>query len=165
MLSELATTRAVSKDGLRGAAVQLPSGPIVMKYLVTTKWTLDLANAVEDLCKKYGYPDPNPEIVKTDKDWRCVSELMELCGKYFPKEIREHIEIAKALKANQSSEFGYMQDSSTRKGGQIQMRQTGVWPFEFEILVKVIWPKQKFNKKFTREFFKRFPVLQTAERI
>lgn len=134
-------------------------------FRVTTKWTSMLAEAVDSLANKYGYPDPNPYTIQSEKDWRCVAEVMELCSRFFPKEIRDYLEMNKQIKAHQKNQYGLMEDADTKKGGLANLRQTGTWPFEFEIIVRTIWPNQKFNKKFTREFFKRFPLLQTAERI
>ena len=132
------------------------------KFRVTTKWANDLANEV--VFAAHGRGGPN-EVIQTEEDWIVVRDILEICAKYFPKEISDYLELNKAIKANQKNQYGLLEEPETPKGGIANVRQIGTWPFEFETLVRVIWPRQKMDKKFTREFFRRFPALRTAEKL
>jgi len=132
------------------------------KYLITTKWTNDLANEVVRVARGRGGPDAR---VETEEDWVVVGRLLDLCAKYFPKEVREVLRLNKAIALHQKNKFGLLEDPQTKKGGMAQIRQTGQWPFEFEVLMRVVWPNQKFNRTFNRKLMERFTALKTAEKI
>ena len=129
---------------------------------VTTKWANDLANEV--VIAAHGRGGPN-HVIQTEEDWTVVLNILEICAKYFPKEISDYLEFNKVIKASQKNKYGLLEEPETKKGGVANVRQIGTWPFEFETLVRVVWPRQKMDKKFTGELFRRFPALQTAEKL
>lgn len=133
-----------------------------MNYRVTTKWANNLANEI--VIAAHGRGGPNA-LVQTEEDWKVVLAILNICAKYFPKEIHDYLELNKAVKLNQKNQYGLLEDPETKKGGAANVRQTGTWPFEFETLVRVVWPNQRMDKKFTRELFRRFPMLRTAEKL
>ncbi len=125
---------------------------------------MQLANAVEEVAPEGVIGGPNT-AVETERDWYAVGQLLNICAKFFPKEIDEYLKLNKVIKASQANQYGLLEDPTTKKGGEAHVRQIGTWPAEFEYLVKIVWPRQKFDRKFNRELFKRFPVLQTALKI
>lgn len=129
---------------------------------ITNRWAVSLADAVVDAAHGRGGPD---SVVDTEEDWKVVVAILEICARYFPKEVDDYLKLNKVIRSHQATEYGLMEDATTKKGGEGNVRQLGWWPFEFEVLVRIIYPRQKFDKKFNREFFRRFPALRTAIKL
>lgn len=131
-------------------------------FRVTNKWALSLANEV--VAAAHGRGGPGWQI-ETEEDWQVVDKICSIYARHFPKDVKEFLRINQVIRMNQADKYGRIKDATTSKGGETQMRQLGQWPLELERLLKVIWPDQKFNKKFIREFFLRFPLFATVENI
>lgn len=131
------------------------------KYRITNKWASDLGDAVEAVASKY-YGKSNPKgSIESLVDWTALYEIVAVYEKFFPKEIRDYLKLNSQIK----SEWGYMEDATTKKGGEIGVRQLGVLPFHLMTLINVVWPKHKYTRTFNNRFFKTFKRMATAERI
>ena len=131
-------------------------------YRVVPRWLNDLSDAIVKLGKGRGGPDA---LVETETDWQIVAGLVDLYANVFPQDWKEFLTANKVVQSYQPNKHGLLEDKTTKKGGDAQIRQLGQWPFELEIFIRVIWPKQRFDKKFTRKFMSRLPVFKTAEKI
>lgn len=131
-------------------------------YRVVPRWLNDLSDAIVKI--GHGRGGPNA-LVETETDWQVVAALVDLFAKVFPKEWKDFVIANKLTQSHQPNRHGLLEDPTTKKGGLAQIRQLGQWPFELEIFIRVIWPKQRFDKKFIRNFMSRLPVFKTAERI
>ena len=128
-----------------------------MPFRVTNKWTVALADTMEAL------PHDVSDVIESERDWQVVEMVCNIYAKFFPKEIKEFLKINKLISSNQVDKFGRIEDNTTKKGGEAQFRQLGQIPYYLYILLRVIWPKQKFDRKFQRQFFMRFPAFRTVE--
>ena len=129
-------------------------------FRITTKWTNDLAEAVDSVGYKY-YRSNIPNQIESVTDWLALYEIVKIYERFFQKEIQDYLRINAAIK----SEWGYLEDKTTKKGGEANVRQLGQVPFYLHTLIKVIWPYHKFDRKFNERFFKTFRRFATAERI
>lgn len=133
-----------------------------MRYRTASPWQQALSEAVVKVSQGVG---GDFQQIETQRDWQVVEELLKIYAHFFPVQYREYLKNNKALLANQKNQFGLLEDPTTKKGGLISARQLGTWPFELETLIRVVWPDQKFTKKFNEKFFKKFKAFATAERI
>ena len=131
-------------------------------YRVVPKWLNNLADAVVKIGKGRGGPNA---LIENDSDWQVVAGLVDLFANTFPQTWKDFVIANKLVASHQSQKHGLISDVTTKKGGEASIRQLGQWPFEFEIMIKTIWPSQRFDKKFIREFMRRLPVFKTAEKI
>ena len=132
------------------------------RYRAVPRWVNSLADAVVKL--GHGRGGPNV-FVETDTDWQVIAGIVDLYATVFPGEWKAFLRSNKLIKSHQADKFGLLKDKSTRKGGEVQLRQLGQWPFELETLIRVICPDQRFDRKFIRGFMGRLPVFKTAEKI
>ena len=130
------------------------------KFRVTNRWANNLGDAVEVVASKY-YGKTNPRhSIKSLADWACLYEIVKVYEKFFPKEITDYLKLNKTI-----SKYGYLEDQTTKKGGDIGVRQLGTIPFHLMTLIQIVWPKHKFDRKFNNRFFQTFKRMATAERI
>lgn len=123
-------------------------------------------NAFADALVKIGHGRGGPgEQVTNESDWKAIEGIVTLFTRVYPGIWKEFVEGNKIIASNQAESYGLLSDKSTRKGGEAQLRQLGSWPFELEIMIKTIWPDQKFDKPFIRKFMQRLPVFKTASKI
>jgi len=131
------------------------------KYRITNKWASDLGDAVEAVASKY-YGKSNPKgSITSLLDWTALYEIVAVYEKFFPKEVLDYLKLNSQIK----SEWGYLEDRTTKKGGEANVRQLGVIPFHLMTLINVVWPKHKYTRTFNNRFFKTFKRMATAERI
>lgn len=105
------------------------------------------------------------EQVTNYRDWQVVEEIVRLFVRVYPEIWRDFVEGNKIIASNQADSYGLLRDSSTEKGGEAQIRQLGSWPFELELMIRTIWPSQKFDKPFIRKFMQKLPMFKTAASI
>jgi hypothetical protein len=131
------------------------------KFRVTTKWTNDLGDAVEAVASKYygrSYPQGS---ISSLLDWVALGEIVRVYERFFPKEIKNYLKLTAGMK----SEWGYLEDKTTKKGGDLNTRQLGIIPFHLVTLISVVWPRHKYNRSFNNKFYKTFKRFATAEKI
>jgi len=132
------------------------------EYRLVERWVSDLADAVVKLGKGRGGPNVQ---VSTESDWQVIAGLVDLYANTFRQEWKEFVKTNRLVASHQRTRHGLLGDKATKKGGEAQIRQLGQWPFELEVMIKTIWPDQKFTKEFYRKFMDRIPVFRTAEKI
>lgn len=135
------------------------------KFRITNKWATDLADAIEMVATKYYGPAVVTHPIESLLDWVALAEIVEVYDRFFPEEIKEYLRLNSAVKANQKNKFGLLEDPTTKKGGESNVRQLGTVPFHLETLIRVVWPRHRFTRKFNEKFFKTFTRFSTAERI
>lgn len=131
-------------------------------YRVVPKWLNNLADAVVKLAHGRGGPDA---LVETEDDWQVVAGLVDIFATTNQATWKDFLKANKLVAGHQAERYGLLRDPTTRKGGQAQLRQLGQWPIELEFLIKIIWPNQKMDRRFIREFMRRLPVFKTADQI
>lgn len=91
----------------------------------------------------------NRDVVKTENDWRLVEIIMQFFMERWPQEFRDFY--TSIPKIREAKGRGY---SKTK-----EIKHIGSMPDRFMRLVKVIFPYQQFDKKFTYKLIRRIPLL------
>lgn len=131
-------------------------------YQAVPRWLNSLGDSVVKLGHGRGGPF---EQVSNETDWQVIAGLVDLYATFFPQSWKDFVKDNKVISSAQANRHGLIADKGTKKGGEAQIRQLGQWPFELEVMIKTIWPNQKFNKDFLRGFMKRLPVFKTVDKI
>jgi len=95
----------------------------------------------------------NREAVKTDSDWQVLNELIVFYIRRWPSEWMEFRKTMPGIRQTRGS-GGY---SASR-----EIRYVASIPLRLERLIKAIFPKNQFSKKFTSEFIRRYKAFQVG---
>lgn len=132
------------------------------RYRTATPWQQALSESIIDAAHGIG---GSLQQCESETDWKVVDKLLVIFQRFFTSQYSEFLKNNKATASNQRDKFGLLEDQNTSKGGDINVRQLGTWPFELETMIRVVWPDQKFNRRFNEKFFRRFRAFRTAEQI
>ena|SRR3990167_8775947 len=113
-----------------------------------------MADAIVDLARDRGkyinYSNPS-------KDWLIIKELIKIWSMKYPS---EHL-----LYASQNRELTRSRLKDTGANKDNNLRLLANIPNSLIAFIRVIYPEQKLDKKFFREFVKQFPEFRTSYKI
>lgn len=94
------------------------------------------------------------EFVTTENDWKVFEELLKFWAKKWPDEYMEFKSVVSDIRATRNS-GGYSQSKEIKYVGALPSQR-------FMKMVKVIFPAQQWDKKFTNKFVKKFPLFKVG---
>ena len=97
------------------------------------------------------FSSPNG-VVETENDWKIIGKLFEAFAICYPEDYRLFAKGMDETKRMNAESKGFTKD----KGLQHQSEM----PEKFMDLIKVFYPLQKYDIKFTRRLIKELPILQ-----
>ena len=112
-----------------------------------------LKRDVESVDKLVKLSRGSRDYVQTESDWQVICSLIEFFIQRWPNEWMEFRNTMPDIR------------ETRRSGGYSQSKEILyllALPFRLERLIKIIFPNNKFNKKFSYEFIRRFKAFRVA---
>lgn len=108
---------------------------------------------LEDVDKLVELSRGNREEVKTEEDWNVLASLIVFYVQRWPDEWMEFRNTLPDIRQTRGN-GGY---SKSR-----EIKYVLSLPFRLERLIKAIFPRNQFNKKFSYQFIRRFKIFQVG---
>lgn len=118
-------------------------------------------SALEGLEKKYREAG-RPKKVDTAAAWQFVEDLTRFWISRWPQEFRRFKEEVKEIQETRSTPYG---GANPHKESSQTLRYLSVMPMRIQRLLRVYFPEQKFDKKFMREWTRRFELFRVTEKL
>lgn len=107
--------------------------------------------AVDILLEKTG----NRNFVRTEQDWEAMEEVFRFYWKRWPGDAKEFSEIIPDIR-KMSAPGGYSKSK--------EIKYVGAVPPLLMKLIKIIFPDQQWDKKFSNTFVKRYKMFNVGGR-
>ena len=101
-----------------------------------------------------------PTFVDGDKDWEIIWELFVLWHEAFPENFEEFSRYIAEYRRNLKNKDGMFKSES----GELYQAQLEI-PEKLFIMIKTIYPDQKWDRKFVSSLARRLPILKIADKI
>lgn len=124
-------------------------------FRIVPKWHERVADAVMKIGHGRGGAFAQ---VEREEDWTVIEQLTDLFAHLYPQEWEDFLESTAILRKYRTSKHGLLGDS---KDNNALIRQVAQWPMTWELLIRTVYPNQKFDKKFIDRFVKRLPAFST----
>ena len=115
-------------------------------FVPIEKWKVDSINGI---IKELSGTD----VVKTERDWNAVAQLVVFFIRTFPEEWKQFRDTIPDIRETRR-EGGYSRSK--------EIKYVGALPFRLERMIKICFPYQQFNKEFVYKFVKRFKIFQVG---
>lgn len=142
--------------------VKVPSGIVNMKNQNFTgikfvPYEAPLVMATDKLLE-YAKKNGSAECVTSEKDWETLEMIIRLWHTCYPEYAAQFFESMNLVRSH-SNETGV-----AREGEAMIQRQLEI-PEKLISMIRVIFPVQKWDKKFVYKFAKRFSGFAAADKI
>ena len=124
---------------------QNPNAPIV--------WRQFERSVVDDVDRIVELAHGNRDEITLESDWEVFEELLKFYSKRWPQEFKEFCQSVKEIRRTRSYK-GYSKSK--------EMMYVGSIPERFMRIVKVVFPKQQFDKKFIWKMVKRYKIFKVG---
>lgn len=108
---------------------------------------------VDDVDRLMEISKGHREEVKTDSDWNVLANVVVFYIQRWPNEWEEFRKTIPDIRRTRKN-GGY---STSR-----EIKYLGAIPLRLERLIKAIFPRNQFNKRFSNQFIKRFGIFQVG---
>lgn len=119
------------------------------KYLVWKQYKKSDVQAVDKLVDMA----KGRTTVSTESDWVLLGEVIEFYTERWPQEWREFVSSIPDIRHTRG-EGGYSESK--------EMKYVGAFPLRLNKIIKIVFPKQQFDKKFVNKFVKRFRIFKVG---
>lgn len=100
------------------------------------------------------------EDVVTSDDWMIVAKLFEFYTRKWPEDWADFVEQIKDIRASRARRDGY-----SRERGMEGTRYLASIPVRLMRLIKIIFPKQQWDRDFTQRFIDNIKVTRVGEKV
>lgn len=121
------------------------------------KHMVEAVDSLVLLAREHG---SNAKTIESEADWKVVEGIFKVWVAYCPKEYKAFSQSQKDVRRGSFNRFA----SSEERGGAMIKHQLNL-PMHFDAMLRAIYPKQKWDKKFIAKIARRFPILQVPESL
>lgn len=99
------------------------------------------------------------EDVKTIDDWGALAKCFEFYTRQWPQDWSEFAQYIKDVRETRARKDGY-----SREKGEEGVRYVGAIPHRLMKVIKIIFPKQQWDREFTEKFINNIKIFRVGEK-